>query len=69
MSTVLLEEVVEMAWLPADLQAEPRELGAPLSWPCPWNVHSIHRSHFKDTALTEQGIVETILTAYVIGPN
>lgn len=40
---------------------------------CPWNVCSAHcshsRSHFKDVALREKGVVKTIWTLYVTEPH
>lgn len=38
------EEVTERPWPSADLQAELSDLEAPLSFPCPCYVRSVHRS-------------------------
>ena len=70
----MLEEVTERTWPPADLQARPRQLETTHSFPCPWNVCFPHtllaqvRAVFKDAALREQCIVETIWRVYVTKP-
>lgn len=57
---------------PVDLRAGLRQSEAPPRLPS-LNVHPTHRahsrSHFKDTALREQGAAETILTAYETEPR
>lgn len=47
----------------------PWELSLLIPLHCPWNVNSSHHSHprihFKDTALKEEAVVETIWMVYL----